>query len=154
MTDYLADDLLPLLLDDDRVEAATADADGLILRIDGELLRVARDRDHGRTVCWGEVRRLSPGDDGGGAAAAMRYNGGAGSDAGLTMGLNRARNALILGRSIDAEEIGAEAAVQAALRVRGALHDARALLDAVLEDARATQDKPFDAAGDAPLIRA
>ena len=153
MPDHLVDDLLPVIGNDPRVEAVAADADGLILRIDGELLRIAADPEHGRTVCWAEVCRLLPGDAAAGAAAARRYNGTMRTETNLTMGLNAARNVLILGGSMDVREIDAVAAVQAGLKVREALDGARALLDSVLEEARGTKGPQMQAFGQLPLVR-
>lgn len=154
MTTFLTDVLLPHLCNDDRIESATADADEVIVRVDDELLRIACDHEHGRTACWGNVYRLSPGDNAGGAVAALRFNGSPAAQTGLVMGLNRARNTLILGRSVDVVEIGPESVIEMALALRRALPDARALVETVLDELHRNRARPFDgASGNTPLIR-
>lgn len=136
MGDYLKDTLLPVLEQEDRVDAVAAGAGDLVLGLDGEVLCLTQDSEFGRMVCWGDARKLQPGEFSGGVAAARRYNGSLQSTSGLTMGFYLKGNALVLGKSFDTPEMSPEDAVNAALGVRDGLGVARGLLDTVLEEMR------------------
>ncbi|MEO9527228.1 hypothetical protein [Roseibium sp.] len=154
MGNYLTDTLLPALADDTRIEAIAADADDLVLQIGGDLLRMTQDAEHGRTVFWTDVRILKPGEIGGGAATARRYNDTRQTRTGLTMGFHLKGNALILGRSVDERDPDPERTVALALAMRDGLADARTLLDKVLEETRREEDETQRASWDGPLMSA
>ncbi|MEI2384473.1 hypothetical protein [Breoghania sp. JC706] len=152
MGGYLNDTLLAALAADPRVGAVVAEGDDLVLRMDGEILRLTQDTQNGRTVCWADIRILQPSEIAGGAAAARRYNATVQLESGLTMGFFLKGNALVLGKSLDVPEMAPGEAAGVAHRVCDGLRPARALLDAVLEDARCDDRRTLQQ-GDEALIR-
>ncbi|PTW56636.1 hypothetical protein C8N35_11199 [Breoghania corrubedonensis] len=149
---YLNETLFAALAADPHVDAVVAEGDDLVLRMEGEILRLTQDTENGRTVCWADMRKLQPSEIAGGAAAARRYNATLQVDSGLTMGFFLKGNALVLGKSFDVREMPPAEAVGAARRVLDGLSPARALLDAVLEDMHHDESRALQQ-GDGPLMQ-
>ncbi len=153
MTNHLLETVMPSLESDARIASVEADGEDLIVHIDGALLRMALDREHGRTACWAEVRKLLSDEIDGGATAALRYNATLRAATALSMGLYLPGNSLTLGKSVDADAITAEAAIDVALKVGGGLEEARTLLDDVLDGADRQENPQPNAQEDEFLMR-
>jgi len=136
-----------------RVEAVAMDGDDLVVRI-GEFVRFASDPEHARTACWAQVRLLSSGEAKPAATAARRYNSSLKEGTRMTMGLFLEGNALILGRSVDKDDLAAADLLALADEVQASLPAARSLVETTLEEQRAAERQAMVAAGDVPLVRA
>jgi hypothetical protein len=150
----LAEDYLPALANDPRVDAVVADTDALVLRMGGEILRVSPDAAHKRTAVWCEVRRLAAGETAAAAVAARRHNARHYETTSAVMGLYVEGHALILGQTLDGEEIGTVPLLDAAAQLRNALGGARELVEETLEEVRREASRRLPVFGDTPVIRA
>ena len=116
----------------ERIAAVEMNGPDLLLRAGGEVIRVTSDRDHGRTVVWAVVQQVPGGAMAVAAKAALDFNVTCCASIPTTMGLFVEKSVLLLGRSIELAEPGAEEVVSQAFALVGLLEKARAFVDAAL----------------------
>lgn len=125
-----------------QVNAVETDGPDLILHLRGEAVRVTSDRDHGRTVVWAPVMRVPGHALAAAAEAANRFNIKHCASAATTMGLFVEQGILLIGKSIESEEMDGITVVNEALDLIDSLAAARAFATLALESVDRAEAAP------------
>ena len=145
------DRLLMDLSNHEKVAAVEIDGEDLVARMGGEAIRVTSDRDFGRTVLWAPVLGVRGDALAAASEAAARFNTEHCADSVTTAGFFVQKSVLLIGKSIQVEEMGAGDVVREALDLIDSLLAARSFVRSALDGGDAEAGRP--AMPDMPAVR-